>query len=65
MVFKNLNTLGHLIGSIKLIYPLLSNFSIFYSIPPSTVVSNNSDVEGLISASTVKHILISYLSSRE
>lgn len=48
LVFKNLKTLGHLIGSIKFIYPLLSNLSILASIPLRTDVYNNSEAEGLI-----------------
>lgn len=64
-VFKNLRTRGHLIASIKFTSPLLSNLSMLAYIPPNTVVSRSSEADGLISSSTVKHILISSWSSCE
>ncbi len=60
LLFKNRSTLGHFIGSIKLMsYSYCLNFSRLSSIPLKIVVSRTSAASGLMSSSTVRHIRIS------
>lgn len=48
LVFRNFNTLGHLIASIRFTSPLLSNLSMLASMPRRTDVSSSSEADGLI-----------------
>ena len=66
LLFRNRNTLGHLIGSIKVIDDSsILNFYKLNSIPLRMDVYNKSDASGRKSSSTVKHILIKSLSQLE
>ena len=63
LLLRNRNTLGHLIGSIKVIDDSsILNFYKLNSIPLKIDVYNRSEASGRKSSSTVRHILIRSLS---
>ena len=63
---RNLSTLGHLIGSSNFTSPSSAlKEERLASIPLKIAVSSNSEADGLISSSTIRHILTKFLNCSE